>query len=71
MPIASRAALPRLGWTAESGQVLRRADMHPVAVACHIQAGFILMQDLCPTEGGFDLLLHWCQLLGTTLHQPS
>jgi hypothetical protein len=45
--------------------------MHPVACACHIQTGFILMQDLRPTEGSFDLLLYWCQLLGTALHQPS
>jgi hypothetical protein len=45
--------------------------MQPVACACHIQAGFILMQDLRPTEGGFDLLLHWSQLLGTALNQPS
>src|SRR6266699_1129056 len=38
-------------------QLLGGADMHPVALAFHMQARFILMQHLRTREGGFDLLL--------------
>src|SRR6266699_1346483 len=51
-------------------QLLGGADMHPVALAFHMQARFILMQHLRTREGGFDLLLHRLEVLGTPLHQP-
>ncbi len=58
-----------LGMDRIVGQVLGCTDMHPIALTCDIEAGFILMQHVGPTEGGFDLLLHWLQVLGTALHQ--
>jgi hypothetical protein len=36
--------------------------MHEVALPCHIEAGFLLMQHVRLRERGFDLL-HWGQLL--------
>ncbi len=52
------------------GQLLRRTDMHPVALACYLESCFILMQHLCPTERSFNLVFHRLQLRGTALDQP-
>jgi hypothetical protein len=43
--------------------------MHPVPLACDVEACFILVQHLRMSERGFDLLLHRRQGVGTPLHQ--
>jgi len=45
--MASSAALPRLACTAESCQLLGCTHMQPLALAYHIETGFILMQLFC------------------------
>jgi hypothetical protein len=59
-----------LGMDGIMRQLLGRTDMHPVPLACDVEARFILMQHVCLAQCGFDLLLHRFQLLGTALHQP-
>ncbi len=45
--------------------------MHPVPFACHIQPGFILMDDLRLFQRLGDLLLHWGQLSPTPFDQVT
>jgi len=40
-----------------------------MALACHRESGFVLMQHLCLHKRGLDLLLDLRQLLGTSLPQ--
>src|SRR5712692_3713702 len=50
-------------------QAWGRGDMHPVALARHIQAAFILMDNRCLTQGHLDLLFHVMQLGRASLDQ--
>ena len=45
--------------------------MHPLAVACHIQPGFILMDHGTRDQGLFDVLLNLGQIAGASLHQVA
>jgi hypothetical protein len=51
---------PSFGMDGIVGQVLRRTDMHPLTLACHVEARFILMSHVGLGEHGFDLLLYRC-----------
>src|SRR6266849_7667339 len=53
------------------GEGRRAGHMHPVAFACHIQPGFILMDDLRLFQRLGDLLLHRGQLARTPFDQVT
>jgi hypothetical protein len=53
------------------GEGRRAGHMHPVPFACHIQSGFILMDDLRVFQCLGDLLLHGAQLSRTPFDQVT
>jgi hypothetical protein len=53
------------------GQGGSGGHMHPDALSLHIQSSFILMDDLCLAERGFDLLLNRHQKVSGVLDQPA
>lgn len=51
------------------GEVIRRADMHPVRRLANTQSRFILVNDGGLDQGGFDLRFHLGQLPMTDSHK--
>ncbi len=53
------------------GQGRGRTDVHPIPLAHHIQARFVLVQHITETQGRFGQLLNGVQMSGATLDQGT